>query len=147
MRETWTIFFGGAGWSSAPSSADRYPGSTAERRWSDSDFIKYGQWRYQRVEACPRDHRESPSQRGGRPRSRAERLYSNPAGHRNEGRREAALVFFSSGGDGIRGLDEQLEHLPQLLADALGEAVLGAGDGQRLADDAGAGDPEHPAQV
>ena len=32
-------------------------GSTAERRWSGSDFIKYGQWRYQRVEACPRDLR------------------------------------------------------------------------------------------
>jgi hypothetical protein len=26
---------------------------------------QYGQWRYQRVEACPRDHREPPSQRRG----------------------------------------------------------------------------------
>ena len=31
--------------------------STAERRWSGSDFIKYGQWRYQRVEVRPRDLR------------------------------------------------------------------------------------------
>ena len=29
----------------------RYRAYTAERRWSGSDFIKYGQWRYQRVEA------------------------------------------------------------------------------------------------
>jgi hypothetical protein len=27
--------------------------------------LQYGQWRYQRVEACPRDHREPPSQRRG----------------------------------------------------------------------------------
>jgi hypothetical protein len=32
-------------------------GVTAERRWSESEFIKYGQWRYQRVEARPRDLR------------------------------------------------------------------------------------------
>ena len=32
-------------------------GLTAERRWSGSDFIKYGQWRYQRVEVRPRDLR------------------------------------------------------------------------------------------
>ena len=30
---------------------------TTERRWSGSDRFKYGQWRYQRVEARPRDLR------------------------------------------------------------------------------------------
>jgi predicted O-methyltransferase YrrM len=35
----------------------RYRCTTAERRWSGSDFIKYGQWRYQRVEVCPRNPR------------------------------------------------------------------------------------------
>src|SRR3954452_13868895 len=35
----------------ASSCRSRYPWVTAERRWSGSDFIKYGQWRYQRVEA------------------------------------------------------------------------------------------------
>jgi hypothetical protein len=28
---------------------------TAERRWSGVGDFKYGQWRYQLVEACPRD--------------------------------------------------------------------------------------------
>jgi hypothetical protein len=32
-------------------------GSTAERRWSESGDFQYGQWRYQRVEARPRDLR------------------------------------------------------------------------------------------
>ena len=38
---------------------------TAERRWSESGDFQYGQWRYQRVEACPRTYGESPSQRRG----------------------------------------------------------------------------------
>jgi hypothetical protein len=29
------------------------------------DRFQYGQWRYQRVEACPRTYGESPSQRRG----------------------------------------------------------------------------------
>ncbi len=33
----------------------RYISATAERRWSGSEIFKYGQWRYQRVGACPRD--------------------------------------------------------------------------------------------
>ncbi len=37
--------------------SDCYLWVTAERRWSGSDFIKYGQWRYQRVEVRPRDLR------------------------------------------------------------------------------------------
>jgi hypothetical protein len=28
---------------------------SAERRWSGVGDFKYGQWRYQLVEACPRD--------------------------------------------------------------------------------------------
>ena len=33
-----------------------YTRATAERRWSGRDrFVQYRQWRYQRVEACPRD--------------------------------------------------------------------------------------------
>jgi hypothetical protein len=28
---------------------------TAERRWSGVGDFKYGQWRYQLVEVCPRD--------------------------------------------------------------------------------------------
>ena len=36
--------------------ASRYASATAERRWSGRDrFQQYRQWRYQRVEACPRD--------------------------------------------------------------------------------------------
>jgi hypothetical protein len=31
----------------------RYISATAERRWSGSEIFKYGQWRYQRVGACP----------------------------------------------------------------------------------------------
>jgi hypothetical protein len=31
--------------------------ATAERRWSDSGDFQYGQWRCQRVRACPRDLR------------------------------------------------------------------------------------------
>jgi len=31
--------------------------ATAERRWSESEIFKYGQWRYQRVEVRPRDLR------------------------------------------------------------------------------------------
>src|SRR5207244_13074923 len=34
-----------------------YFSPTAERRWSGSEIFKYGQWRYQRVEACPPDLR------------------------------------------------------------------------------------------
>ena len=30
-----------------------YISPTAERRWSGSEIFKYGQWRYQRVGACP----------------------------------------------------------------------------------------------
>ena len=41
----------------APVRAARYNRATAERRWSGRDRFQYGQWRYQRVEAYPRDLR------------------------------------------------------------------------------------------
>ena len=46
-----------------PDGGSRPPGRlifcalTAERRWSESGDFQYGQWRYQRVEVCPRDLR------------------------------------------------------------------------------------------
>ena len=43
--------------SANPRFADGPLGATAERRWSGRDRFKYGQWRYQRVGACPRDLR------------------------------------------------------------------------------------------
>ena len=52
-----------------------YPATTAERRWSGSErLMQYRQRRYQRVEACPRDHREPPSQRRGLATRAARRL-------------------------------------------------------------------------
>src|SRR5579862_1602851 len=157
-----------AAWSSASFCADRflrYICSTAERRWSGSDFRQYGQWRYQRVEAqSPRPPRETPSQRRGRrdPRRSAQlpsrsRIAPLPirAGNRNKGPRKRPLILCR---DALRNRDcfrgERRQVKPELLEQltveetALVVEALGrAADRDLRADGACAGDAEDSLQI
>ena len=71
---------------------------TAERRWSGVGDFKYGQWRYQLVEVCPRDLTGNRLASVGDSRERAavigrKRLYEVQAGIRTEGPRKGPFVF------------------------------------------------------
>ena len=89
--------------------------ATAERRWSGVGDFEFGQWRYQLVEACPRDLTGNRlasvgDSRNAPPFLGRKRLYEIQAGNRIEGPREGPLVFSGAGGEPVHGRARRVGH-------------------------------------